>query len=87
MTKKKREVVEQIQEQIIKPGVFYNWKDDASFQLNGKEFGALFNYLESYVNSPAYQYSIVAGNLHQVMLKKLEGAIVSGIAVAQEEQK
>ena len=67
-------------QQKVQPNTRYNIPDEAIIQFTGNEFIALFQHLENFVNSPGYQASIVAGQLHQVMYNKLNGAIVSGIA-------
>lgn len=60
--------------QVIQPNTNYTWSDETIFQLTGSEFALLLNLINQFM--PHLQ------TLQMVMNKKLEGAIIAGVAKA-----
>ena len=75
---------------VLTPGAKYTWPEDAQFTLTGVEFSQLFNALENYMHTDAYQAKAIevatVSFTHQMMVGKLEKAVTDGVAIAADTQ-
>jgi hypothetical protein len=69
------------------PNKKYTWAQDASFTLNGGEFGLLLNTLRSIISTKEAQTILLAKQAGDVLEEKLAAAVEAGAVVEVVENK
>lgn len=69
----------------IQPNTPYQWKDDAQFTLNGKEFELLINTVRAILTTPESQKVLLLAQVNNVLENLLAKEIQSGQVFQVEE--
>lgn len=73
----------------VQPNTSYQWKDDAKFELNGKEFELVINTIRAILSTPESQKVMLLAQTNNVLEALLAKGVESGnvFPVEQKEEQ
>ena len=72
---------------VFDPSKPYTWGPDATFTLNGGQFGMILNALRATLTTPEAQRFFLAMTANEIVEKLLEEAVEKGVAKEAEQKE